>query len=65
MAFGEYHDDWYVVFPDHPPEVSQSVLQWTLSRYEGIAIVIALQGRREGGREEGENYIFSHTNLSI
>ena len=46
MALGQHDDDRHVVLPHHPPEVCQRVLEWTLSRDEGIAVVVALQ---EGG----------------
>ena len=54
MALGQHDDDRHVVLPHHPPEVCQRVLEWALSRDEGIAVVVALQeggGRR--GREGG------------
>ena len=46
QAFGEHDNDWHVVLPHHPPEVSQSVLERTLRGDEGIAVVVALQGER-------------------
>ena len=49
MALGQHDDDWHVVLPHHPPEVCQRVLEWALSRDEGIAVVVALQEGGGGG----------------
>ena len=46
LALGQHDNDGHIVLPDHPPEVSQSVLQWTLSGYEGIAVMVALGEER-------------------
>ena len=57
MAFGEHDDDRDVVFPDHPPEVSQCVLQRTLCGYEGVAVVVALQVC-EGERDRSSSVVY-------
>ena len=49
MALGQHDDDRYVVLPHHPPEVCQRVLEWALSRDEGITAVVAMEGEGEGG----------------
>ena len=60
LALGQHDNDGHIVLPDHPPEVSQSVLQWTLSGYEGIAVVVALGERKEYSSWQLVAQIYSH-----
>ena len=37
------HDNAFALeLPNHPPEVSNSVLEWSLGSYVGIALLVAL-----------------------
>ena len=42
-AFGEHNNVWESPFPDHPPEVTDSVWHWTLGCNVASLTLIALQ----------------------